>query len=228
MIQNFKLDNVTLLAMTSIKIDETIKTLMFSSKNINFAEVKLITHEKPHNLPSKIKYEHVENITDVNKYSYNMVFNLADYIQTDFVLVIQHDGFVVNSNSWREEFLNYDYIGGAWNHKHFIDRNGKQIRIGNGGASLRSKKLLEIPKKHNMKWMAYDGNFNEDTQICVWNRNLFLDNGVVFADFDVSKYFSHEEIFPEYNGIDPFCFHNFGGENQKYKKIIDSYNIEYD
>ena len=72
-----------------------------------------------------------------------------------------------------------------------------------------------------MPWIAYDDNFNEDTQICVWNRNLFLDNGIIFADFEIAKYFSHEEIFPEYEGIEPFCFHNFGGDNEKYRKLID-------
>jgi hypothetical protein len=225
--EKLNLKNVTLLTLSTIDIDAHIKSLMFSSKDIDFGEVKLITNKKPDNLPSRIKYEYTEPINNINEWNHRIVYNLTDYVNTDFVILIHDDGFIVNPGSWREEFLNYDYIGGAWNNKNFIDRDGKQIRVGNS-VSLRSKKLLDIPKKLNMPWVPYENNFNEDTQICVWNRNLFLDNGIVFADFDVSKYFSHEEIFPEYDGINPFCFHNFGGGNQKYKTLIDSYNIEND
>ena len=72
-----------------------------------------------------------------------------------------------------------------------------------------------------MPWNMYDGNYNEDTQICVWNRDIFLNEGIKYADFDVAKYFSHEEYLPEYENIEPFCFHNFGGRNEKYKKLIE-------
>jgi hypothetical protein len=222
--KNLNLKNVTLVAMTSVLIDETIKALMYSSDNIDFGAVKLISSIEPKNLPSRIKFEYTEPINNIDTWNHRIVYHLTDHIDTEFAILIHDDGFIVNTDSWRPEFLEYDYIGGAWDHKHFIDRYGKQIRVGNS-VSLRSKKLLDIPKKFNMPWIKYDNNYNEDTQICVWNRNLFLDNGVNFADFDVAKYFSHETIFKEYNGIEPFCFHNFGGENIKYKKIIDSYKI---
>jgi hypothetical protein len=224
MIQNIKLDNVTLLTMSTIDIENHVKALMFSSENIEFGEIKLITDKKPENLPSKIKYEHTEPINNINEWNHRIVYNLTDYVTTDFAILIHDDGFIVNPNSWREDFFNYDYIGAPWSHKHLLDRDGNIISVGNS-VSLRSKKLLDIPKKNNMSWVPYDGNFNEDTQICVWNRDLFLDNGINFADFEIAKYFSHEEILPDYDGILPFCFHNFGGGNSKYKKLIDNYNF---
>ena len=57
------------------------------------------------------------------------------YINTKFCLVTQWDGWVINSQKWNSEFLNYDYIGAIW-----PDYSSNQI--GNGGFSLRSKKLL--------------------------------------------------------------------------------------
>ena len=30
---------------------------------------------------------------------------------TDFVLTIQHDGFILNPDAWRDDFFDYDYIG---------------------------------------------------------------------------------------------------------------------
>jgi hypothetical protein len=217
-----QLPNVTLLAMTSVLIDETIKALKYSTKDIEFGSVKLVSHEKPENLPTNITYEYTDKISSINEWNHRIVYHLNDYVDTDYVLLIHDDGFVVNVDSWKNEFLNYDYIGAPWGHTHLLDRNSKPIRVGNS-VSLRSKKLLEIPSKFEMPWIAHDNNFNEDAQICVWNRNLFLDNGIIFADFNIAKYFSHEEVFDEYDGIEPFCFHNFGGKNIKYKKIINEY-----
>lgn len=213
-----KLPNVTLVAMTSVLIDQTIKALKHSSKDIEFNSVKLISDIEPTNLPANILYEKTSPITNIDEWNHRVVFNLTDYIDTEFVILIHDDGFIVNPNSWRSEFLNYDYIGAPWDHKHLIDRYGNKIRVGNS-VSLRSKKLLDIPKKYNMSWVPYDGNYNEDTQICVWNRNLFLDNGIKFAPFEVAKYFSHETLLPELKGIDPFCFHNFETHPQ-YKEIV--------
>ena len=216
------LPNVTLIAMTSVLIDETIKALKYSSKDIEFGSVKLVSHEKPKNLPNNITYQYTDRISSIDEWNHRIVYHLNDYVDTDYVLLIHDDGFVVNSSSWKNEFLDYDYIGAAWGHTHLLDRYSKPIRVVNS-VSLRSKKLLEIPSKYNMPWNLHDNNFNEDTQICVWNRDLFLDNGIIFADLDIAKYFSHEEKFPEYDGIEPFCFHNFGGDNNKYKKIIEEY-----
>ena len=55
------------------------------------------------------------------------------------MLIIQHDGFILNHKAWDNEFLNYDYIGAPvyW-------MGNKLIEVGNGGFSLRSKKLLKI------------------------------------------------------------------------------------
>lgn len=223
--QKLKLKDVTLLTISTIDIDKHIKSLMFSSKDIEFGDIKFVSDKKPENLPTKIKYEYTEPINNIDDWNHRIVYNLTDYVDTDFAILIHDDGFIVNPNSWKDEFLNYDYIGGIWNHPSFVDRYGKQIRVGNS-VSLRSKKLLDIPKKHNMPWVSYNGNFNEDTQICVWNRNLFLDNGIKFADVDIAKYFSQEEVFPEFEHIQPFCFHNFGGKNSKYKIMIDNYNFK--
>ena len=80
--------------------------------------------------------------------------NLNNYIDSDFVLIIQDDGHIVNPHLWDNEFLNYDYIGAPWpNNKKWknrfskydekvssnIIRNFNLNNIGNGGFSLRSK-----------------------------------------------------------------------------------------
>ena len=49
--------NVTLAAMTSVKIYETIKALVYSMQDIEFGQVVLITHRRPFSLPKGITYK---------------------------------------------------------------------------------------------------------------------------------------------------------------------------
>ena len=102
------LPNVTLIAMTSVLIDETIKALKYSSKDIEFGSVKLVSHEKPKNLPNNITYQYTDRISSIDEWNHRIVYHLNDYVDTDYVLLIHDDGFVVNSSSWKNEFLDYE------------------------------------------------------------------------------------------------------------------------
>ena len=195
--------------MSSIDIDKTIKALEYSAKDINFFEVKLVT-DSPVDHPY-IKMAKIDKITSIDQWNYNIFFNLTNYIDSEFAILIHDDGFIVNVESWRCEFLEYDYVGAPWAYcdNCFIAKNGEHIRVGNS-VSLRSKKLMDIPNKVKIPWEKYDNNCNEDSQICVHNRQIFLDNGIKYAPLDVAKYFSHETDLPELKDIKPFAFHNYG------------------
>lgn len=78
-------------------------------------------------LPFKGKYD----------YSEFMIKGLYGLFETSHCLVIQHDGYVLNGDVWDDQWLQYDYIGAPWLYPD-PDRN-----VGNGGFSLRSKKLQE-------------------------------------------------------------------------------------
>ena len=209
--EKIALDKVTLVAMTSVKVPETIRALQLSSKNINYAAVKLITHFQPEGLPSNIQYCHIPQINSIDQYSYDMIYNLGRYIETDYALVVQYDGYVVNPHCWKEDFLNYDYIGAPFplprDNFSYRDVNGDVFRVGNGGFSLRSKKLIDLPNVLKMEWKPFHGFYNEDGFICAMNRHIYEANGCRFAPIDVAKYFSHETDIPEIAGITPFGFH---------------------
>ena len=127
----------------------------------------------------------------IGEYSKLISGNLTDHINTQFVLVVQHDGFILNTANWNPDFLNYDYIGAPW----LIEATQRpNCRVGNGGFSLRSKKLLDVCKKH------YGGTWdNEDWQICLVKRPFFESHGIVFAPLDVATWFSIESHIPEYD-----------------------------
>lgn len=205
------LENVTLVSMSSVRVDETIIALRKSYKNINFGSVKLVTHEKPGCLPKEIEFCQTKKISNIDEYSRQMIYCLDEYIDTDFALVVQYDGFVINASSWRKEFLEYDYIGAPFAQPadsfSYRDVSGKIFRVGNGGFSLRSKKLISLANKLKLEWKPFHGFYNEDGFICAMNRHVYEENGCKFAPLDVAKHFSHEADIPEIQGIMPFGFH---------------------
>lgn len=217
-----KLSNITLIALTSVRLPQTIKALEYSCKEIEFGKVKIASDVKPDYLPDFIEYEYTEKSSNIDEWNYNIIYNLPKHVDTEFALLIHDNGFVVNPESWRDEFLEYDYIGAPWPlpHDHFSyrDINNEIIRVGNS-VSLRSKKLLDIPNKLNLEWKPFHGFSNEDGFICVNYRHKYLEEGCKFADIDVAKHFSHETMLPELEGIKPFVFHNYNGTNSQYPKF---------
>jgi hypothetical protein len=213
-----ELENVTLVAITSVRVERTVKALEFSSRHIKFNSIKLFTNEDVIN----------ENIDVVktdrlgyDDYSKFIVYDLHKHINTPHVLIIQDDGFVVNPDKWNDEFLKYDYIGAPWPYPHddfsYRDINKNIVRVGNGGFSLRSKKLLSLSSTLNLEWKSYFGFYHEDGFFSCHNRHIFEENGCKFAPLDVAKYFSHEVNVPEIQGIVPFGFH---GKNNNYNNLI--------
>lgn len=213
------LKNITLVCMSSVNIEDSIKALQISSKQIEFSSVKFISHIKPTDL-ANIEHCHIDQMTSLDSYSYNMIYNLEKYIDTDFALVVQADGYVINPDSWKNEFLEYDYIGAPFplpkDSFSYRDIYNNIIRIGNGGFSLRSKKLIQLANKLKLPWEPFHGYYNEDGFICAKNRHIYEQNGIKFAPLEIAKYFSHETILPEFNNIIPFGFH---GKNSRYKLL---------
>jgi hypothetical protein len=218
------LSKVTLIAVTSVRLQEHIKALMYSSKNIKFGAIKLVSHEKPENLPDKIQFEYIEKMNNINEWNYSMIYKLGKYIDTEFAMVIHDDGFVINPSSWKNEFFDYDYIGAPWPIPHSSDKvsyrdiNGELIRVGNS-VSLRSKKLIDLPNQLNLEWKAFHGYYSEDGYIAVNYRHIYKEYGCKFADLNIAKYFSHETEIPETIGIAPFAFH---GKNSVHRQLLNT------
>ncbi len=224
--QKRKLPQVTLAAMTSVKVYETLKALEYSMRGIEFGEVVLITHRRPLALPEGIVYRHTSKLTDIDCFNYKVAYELGQYIHTDYVLLVHYDGFVVHPEKWREEFLSYDYIGAPWpvpapGKKHsYHDIYGNLCRVGNS-VSLRSKRFLDFPGQAQLVWEKdEEGFFNEDIFLCCRNRHRIEAAGMKIAPVEVAKYFSHEHPVPEVLDVDaPFAFHKWWGRNGQYPRF---------
>ena len=63
----------------------------------------------------------INNISEYN----NFMLKIGEYIESDFALVVQDDGHIVNPNNWSDEFLAYDYIGAPCPARESGTRGGK-------------------------------------------------------------------------------------------------------
>ncbi len=224
-----RLPNVTLAAMTSVNIRATIRAMQYSMRGIEFGDAVLITHRRPLGLPGGIRYSHTDRLSDIDAFNYKMVYELGDHIRTDFALIVHADGFVVHPEMWRDEFLDYDYSGAPWplppegDTTTYRDRDGNICRVGNS-AGIRSKRLMEFPKKAGVPWegeYAYGRMwYYEDGFICCKIRHLLEAEGMRIAPLEVAKYYSHEKMIPEVQGITPFAFHKWEGTNAQYPNFI--------
>lgn len=210
-----ELHQVTIAAITSVKLKETILAMKYSMKSIKFADAVFISDSRPDNLPRNIRFIEVDAIDSIDKYNQIVLFDLYQYIKTGYVLIVHWDGFVVNPFMWRGEFLHYDYIGAPWPEElGFHDVEGNVCRVGNG-VSLRSKRMLEFSAKMKPEW----DHENEDLFLCCNKRHLLEKEGLTIAPISTASFFSHERIVPEIRGIKPFMFHQWEGNNAQYPRM---------
>lgn len=151
----------------------------------------------------------VTTIQSYRDYSRFCIEDLADCFSTEFVLVLQLDSCVMNPNAWSDDFMKYDYIGAPWKmgDKDWLpprlvkmgkDRFDKNLYVGNGGFSLRSKRLCQAVRDCQVAW---DGR-NEDSNICIRMRDELERCGMVFAPYTVARRFSVEhDVFEEQFGV---------------------------
>ncbi len=192
------LPQVTLILLTNRDFEGAKKALDKSCEGIEFGGAKIIWDEK---------------IKSIDDWNYKVIYELHNYVQTDFALLIHQDGYVVRPDLWKDEFLDYDFIGAPWPHPQdnysYRTPEGELVRVGNS-VSLRSKRILELPSKLGLTWRPYFGNTNEDGFLCCHNKKILEEKGCKFAPLEVAKYFSKEHEIEENKGLETFCFHSIG------------------
>lgn len=206
------LPTVTLIALGSTNVMGMAHALEYSSRNIKWGAVKLITEIQ---------------CKTIDEWNHAIIFDLRKYVETDFCMLVHPDGFVVSPESWREEFLNYDYIGAPWpmpsDDYSYRTPDGEIVRVGNS-VSIRSKEMLHLPYQLEVVWRSYFGNTNEDGFLTCHNRRLFQQYGARYAPIEVAKWFSREMDLPENKEVEsPFAFHmhdTIPGRNEQYRALM--------
>ncbi len=180
------LSDITLVAVSSVALQATVEALEASMREADFAKVLLLSDAEPRLVPgSKIKWRRIAPIRSRGDYSQFMLRDLAEHVDTGHALCVQWDGFVLRGEAWDPSFLNYDYIGAAW--PHFRDEHN----VGNGGFSLRSRRLIEACKD-----LPFDGSEAEDIVISRLQRPRLEEQGMRFAPEQVARQFAYERTRP--------------------------------
>lgn len=98
--------------------------------------------------------------------------------EASHVLVVQDDGYILRPDLWDDAWLSFDFCGAPWS-------DGV---VGNGGFSLRSRKLLDYTT--TLPWC---GDMNEDEVIC-----RMYPGPLNIAPKEVAEYFSYETVLVDH------------------------------
>lgn len=208
--KNINLKNVTLYCVDTINPEMAVEALKKCNTNINFNKILFFSDSLPFNFDETFNFVKINKINNLMEYSKFIMNELPNYIDTEFAMSVHADGFIINYDKWDFDFLKYDYIGAPWPmNSPFIS---PENRVGNGGVSIRSKKLLDIVKN-----LQCDG--HEDTEICQRYRSFLIENGINFAPKELAAKFC-VEIFCDdlHKNIESDCFAFHGKSYTEFHK----------
>ena len=178
------LQDITLCSVDCVEPQLALESLIYSSREINFGKIILFSNIQPVDIPDNISFIRIPKITSLIDYSNFILTKLNSYIETDFCITVHADGFIHNPHLWIDEFKEWDYIGAPWpTHLYFVD---EKTRVGNGGVSLRSKRLLQETSKYS------NINMHEDHFICQYLRDNLKQKNIRIAPLHIAKLFSIE------------------------------------
>lgn len=176
--KSLHLPDVTLIGVDCINIDRLLLAADKCMQDIQFGDVKMLS--SIYSRDSRVMK--IAPIKSIQEYSKFIMKEIADHVKTKHMLVIQHDGYVMNAAAWSNEFLKYDYIGAPWWYKD-------EMNVGNGGFSLRSKRLMDVLKLDNHFIVFHP----EDHHICrTYHKYLVKRYDIKFAPVSIADKFSVE------------------------------------
>lgn len=209
-----QLPQVTLLCADCLDTERAIAAMERTAAKCDFGAVKFLTSLET-DYPHTVKIPHLGTLVD---YSVFCLKKLHEYVDTTHMLTVQHDGWVLNQESWNPAWLNYDYIGSLFIHRHEI---GPQS-VGSGGFSLRSRRLMQRVSESLPPWTGTPENIQqlqqtigayEDGFIAIYFRHFFESQGFRYAPPEEAARFSQGgNLDPRFHVRRPFGFHGLWTE----------------
>ncbi len=174
---------VTLCAADSRYVKLTCRALQLSGARGAFGDAVLFTDGS---VAGPFRTVPIVALASRDDYSGFVLHGIADHVATSHALIVQWDGWVTEPTAWDPQFLQYDYIGAPWG------RYPDGMDVGNGGFSLRSRRLLEALSR-----FEFNAGVPEDELIGrVWRPELERQYGIRFAPPEVASRFAYERVLP--------------------------------
>ncbi len=190
------LPQVTLVCADTLNHALALRAISLCHERSRFARSVFLTDALPAGVtaPPGVEIVRIAPLRSRDDYSMLMLKGLLPHVTTSHALVVQWDGYVVHPESWTGEFLECDYIGAPW----YWQPEGR--RVGNGGFSLRSRRLLAALADDRVTLQG-----NEDETIGVAQRDwLESAHSIRYAAEGLANRFSFEAAHPIGR---PFGFH---------------------
>jgi hypothetical protein len=168
-----RLKDVTVCAADCLHPQLAARALEICLDKVDFGDAVLFADVT---VPGHFRNETIAPLRSAGDYSRFCIQDLPKRVTSKFALVVQWDGYVVDPKMWTSEFLRYDYIGAPG---FSAPKAGQEKRwvVGNGGFSLRSRRLLDAAAT----LPPIDG-VAEDHLICeIFRDVLERQHGVRFA-----------------------------------------------
>jgi hypothetical protein len=205
-----QLPSVTLFCADCVDVERAIRVLEHCKSLIDFGAVKFLT-----SLPTDYPHVEIPAIRSINDYSAFLLKEAWKYVDTEHLLTVQWDGWVLHPEKWKESWLHYDYIGPLYLQEDHVNEQS----VGSGGFSFRSLKLTKMvadllpPWDGKASYTSHDRkNFwgHEDGVITKHLRQALTQRGFKFAPPHEAAQFAYGgNPNRSYYYSVPFGFHGF-------------------
>lgn len=134
-----QLPSVSLICIDCVDANRAARVVERCTQKADFGAVKLLT-----SLETDYPHVKIMPLNSLIAYSIFMLTKVHEYVETEHMLIVQRDGFILNPGSFDVRWLELDYIGPL-----FVQYD----KVGSGGFSLRSKRIMQdISQKIVTTW----------------------------------------------------------------------------
>lgn len=182
------LPEVTLLLIETREHELALKALEDCEARCQFGDVLVFTDRPSFFLRADRRVITVPDWPEKIGWSRWFWNGCVPHIHTSHSLGIQWDSWVVDPTQWRDDFLEWDYIGAPWWYKDGLN-------VGNGGFCLRSTTLLRHVRRKRDRYPVINA---LDDDLFSRKYRLFLaSEGFRWAPETVAKDFAFETVRPD-------------------------------
>jgi hypothetical protein len=179
------LPDVTLVALDTVCHDLTALAVKECMDKAQFGAVHVHTNNFAPYQRAEIDGVHfpIEPFPTIDDAMTYLWYGVPQRVETSHFLMVQWDSGIVSPAQWSDDFLVCDYVGAPWGW------HGDAHEVGNGGFSLRSRRLMQHIAERREKFPL---GHPEDDFLCRRYRPDLERAGFRWAAVDVASRFSFE------------------------------------
>lgn len=199
--EKLKLPDVTLVCVETREHPLAALAIQDCIKKADFGEILILTNEPRYFdrlFGCKVHFQIVPDWSEKVGWSRSWWYDVPPLLRTKQTLNIQWDSWIWDASLWRDEWLEYDYVGAPWWYE-----DGRNV--GNGGFSLVSTRLKRFMLKNRGKFPC-DTPLDDDL-LCRKYRRQLEEYGFRWAPESVAYEFAWEGCRKDRTQRRHFGFH---------------------